>query len=406
MKILYYDCFSGISGDMNLGAMLDLGISEDYLIKELEKLNVHDEYEINITKDSRKEINGTRVDVLLKENEEAHHKNCCHCRNLKDIEDIINESSLNDDVKKLSLKIFNKVAEAEGKVHNKGIYEIHFHEVGAVDSIIDIVGAAICIDYLKPDAVISSSVETGSGFVKCAHGVLPVPAPATAEILKDIPIKCVGIPFEATTPTGAAILASIVSEFCDRKDFSIKSIGYGIGHKDEGDIPNVLRVFLGERKYAEKEQKDILSEKAFIIECNIDDMNPENYDYIMEKLFEMGSMDVYLTPIIMKKERPAVKLSVLLNGEILNKAEEFLLKETTSLGIRRYEVQKTMLKREDSTLKTMYGDIRVKSALLNGEKIRWKAEYEDCKRIASEKNIPIQNVYKEAAKCALQTGNY
>ena len=405
MKILYYDCFSGISGDMNLGAMLDLGISKDYLLGELQKLNIH-EYKINAVKDSRKGISGTRVDVLTKENRGINDENCCPHRNLKDIECIINESSLSDNVKKMSLDIFNKVAQAEAKVHDKDIYEIHFHEVGAVDSIIDIVGAAICIDYLKPDVIISSSVETGSGFVKCAHGILPVPAPATAEILKGVPLKCEGVPFEATTPTGAAILVSIVSEFCDKKDFSIKSIGYGIGHSDQGKVPNVLRVFWGERKYAEKGERDTLSEKAFVIECNIDDMNPENYDYIMEKLFEIGSMDVYLTPIIMKKERPAVKLSVLLSSTILPKAEEFLLKETTSLGIRKYEVEKTMLKRENSTLKTAYGDIRIKSALLNGKKIKWKAEYEDCKKIANEKNIPIQNVYKEAARCAFKMGNY
>lgn len=400
MKILYYDCFSGISGDMNLAALIDLGIKKEYLISELKKLNL-DEYDINVTRDSRKGINGTKVEVVLHEHEhdetEAHEHH--HHRNFRDIEKIINESSLSDDVKKLSLNIFSKVASAEAKVHNEDIYEVHFHEVGAVDSIVDIIGAAICIDYLKLDLIMCSSVEVGSGFVKCAHGVLPVPAPATAEILRGIPIKSSGVPFEATTPTGAAILSTIVNEFNSKNDFLIKKIGYGIGHKDEGSIPNILRVFLGEKRFDEKEQKDTLSERAFIIESNIDDMNPEVYDYIMEKLFEMGSMDVYMTPIIMKKERPATKISVLCSGEIFSKVEELLLKETTALGLRYYEVTKTMLKRESSVVKTMYGDIKVKTAIFKGEKIKYKPEYDDCKKIAIENNIPIQNVYKEVMRC-------
>lgn len=398
MKILYYDCFSGISGDMNLAALIDLGINKEYLISELKKLNI-DEYEIKVTKDARGAINGTRVDVVLHEHDEVESHEHHHHRNLKDIEKIINESALSDDVKKLSLNIFSKVAKAEAKVHNKDIYEVHFHEVGAVDSIVDIIGAAICIDYLKPDAIMCSSVEVGSGFVKCAHGLLPIPAPATAEILKGIPIKCSGVPFEATTPTGAAILSTIVNDFNCKKDFFVKKIGYGIGHKDEGSIPNVLRVFLGEKKFDEREQKDTFSERAFVIESNIDDMNPEIYDYIMEKLFKMGSMDVYMTPIIMKKERPAIKLSVLCSGEILSQVEELLLKETTSLGVRYYEVTKTMLKRESSIVKTIYGDIKVKTAVFGGEKIKYKPEYEDCKKIAVENNIPIQNVYKEVMRC-------
>lgn len=237
MKILYYDCFSGISGDRNLGALIDLGVDKDYLIGELSKLSIS-EYEIKVKRDARRGISGTRVDVLI---EEGHHH-----RNINDIKEIINKSSLSENVKKISLDIFLKVAEAEAKVHGKSIEEVHFHEVGAVDSIVDIVGAAVCFDYIKADMVLSSPVETGSGFVKCVHGILPVPAPATAEILCGIPLKSVGIPFEATTPTGAAILSTVASKFTEKKDFVINKIGYGIGYKDEGDVPNVLRVFLGE----------------------------------------------------------------------------------------------------------------------------------------------------------------
>lgn len=290
MKILYYDCFSGISGDMNLGALIDIGVDKDYLISELLKLNISG-YEIKVKKDVKNGISGTKVDVVLgsinkhaKElscehnndvheylhqhnNEQKHDHNHNHehkyehdnihkhthsisdyheHRNLMDIEQIVQASGLNENVKNISLKIFEKVAEAEAKVHNKSIEEVHFHEVGAVDSIVDIIGAAIGLDYLKVDKVECSTVEVGSGFVKCAHGILPVPAPATIEILKNIPIKS-NISFEATTPTGAAILAYSVDEFTDDKNFSVKRIGYGIGNKDDKDIPNVLRIFICER---------------------------------------------------------------------------------------------------------------------------------------------------------------
>ena len=261
MKILYYDCFCGISGDMNLGALLDLGVDKDYLKRELSKLNLDAEYELQVKKDNRKGISGTKIDVILTKSAHAHKHGCSHHeiqtgtesvhghhhhehRNLKDIEDIINTSSLSHKVKEISLAIFMKVAEAEAKVHGKSLYEVHFHEVGAVDSIIDIVGAAVCLDYLQVDKIMASTVQLGGGFVKCAHGIIPVPAPATVEILKNIPVKSGIVPFETTTPTGAAILAANVSSFSDHIDFAIEKIGYGIGHR-ELEIPNALRVYLG-----------------------------------------------------------------------------------------------------------------------------------------------------------------
>lgn len=269
MKILYYDCFAGISGDMNLGAMIDLGVNKEYLLKELSKLNISDEYEIKIKKDIKKGIQGTKVDVILKHehnhnhSEEHNEENCNHIhkddidshehhhehvhRNLKDIEDIINSSTLSDNVKKLSLNMFMKVAKGESKVHGKPLDEVHFHEVGATDSIVDIVGASICFDYLKVDKIMASTVELGGGFVKCAHGLIPVPAPATVEILKGIPVKSGAVSFETTTPTGAAILSANVDEFTDIKELLIDKVGYGIGQRDV-EIPNVLRVYLGEKK--------------------------------------------------------------------------------------------------------------------------------------------------------------
>lgn len=250
MKILYYDCFCGISGDMNLAALIDLGVPKEYLEQQLTKLNLNSEYEIKIEKSVKLGITGTRVDVILKDKPDDHeehvHNHGHHHRNLKDIEEIINSSDLSGKVKTLSLDMFMKVAEAEAKVHGKGLYEVHFHEVGATDSIVDMVGAAICLDYLKVDRIIASTVQVGGGFVKCAHGIMPVPAPATAEILKNIPISTGIVQFETTTPTGAAILAVNVNEFVPKVDFLIKKIAYGIGHRDL-EIPNVLRVYLGEK---------------------------------------------------------------------------------------------------------------------------------------------------------------
>ncbi|MDF2881935.1 MAG: hypothetical protein K0R54_2492, partial [Clostridiaceae bacterium] len=252
MKILYYDCFSGISGDMNLGAMIDIGVDKDYINKQLAKLNIN-EFELDIKKDSRKGISGTNLNVLVHNNddhlenhEHNHHMEHHHHRNLEDVRNIIMGSQLNDNIKSISMRIFMEVAKAEAKVHNCDINSIHFHEVGAVDSIVDIIGAAICFDYLNVDKIISSPIELGSGFVKCAHGLLPVPAPATAEILTGLPVTTGKVTFEATTPTGAAILKTMVNEFSKENHFKAIKVGYGIGNKDIGDIPNVLRVVIAE----------------------------------------------------------------------------------------------------------------------------------------------------------------
>ncbi|MBV7271782.1 LarC family nickel insertion protein [Clostridium sp. PL3] len=295
MKVLYYDCFCGISGDMNLAVLIDIGVPKEYLTQELSKLNLESEYEMKIERSEKLGITGTRVEVILKDkledmtysqeqvlhghnhehnnehihehshhhgdelhhNENKHkhehiheshiHNHEHHHRNLRDIEEIISSSDLSDKVKKLSLDMFMKVAEAEAKIHGKDLYEVHFHEVGAIDSIVDMVGAAICLDYLRVDKIIASPVQVGGGFVKCAHGLMPVPAPATAEILKNIPINTGIVQFETTTPTGAAILAANVQEFTSKAEFSIKKVAYGIGHRDL-EIPNVLRVYLGEQE--------------------------------------------------------------------------------------------------------------------------------------------------------------
>lgn len=428
MKILYYDCFCGISGDMNLAALIDLGVPKEYLMQEFSKINLNSEYEIKIERSSKLGITGTRVDVILKDklddkihiskqtlhehnhehshhnsNEQHHHaennyiekehghNHEHHHRNLKDIEKIINLSNLSDKVKKLSLDMFMKVAEAEAKVHGKTLYEVHFHEVGAIDSIVDIVGAAICLDYLNVDKIMASPVQVGGGFVKCAHGLMPVPAPATVEILKNIPINAGIVQFETTTPTGAAILASNVEEFTQKVDFLIKKIAYGIGHRDL-EIPNVLRVYLGEMESCEK------VEEQYILETNIDDMNPELYGYVEEKLFEVGALDVFKTPIFMKKGRPGIKLSVLTNQKVEKNILDVIFEETTSIGVRKYKVEKIMLNREFSKVKTEYGDITIKKSYYKGKLVKYKPEYEECKTIAKEKNIAIDKIYKAVYK--------
>ena len=404
MKILYYDCFSGISGDMNLGALIDLGIDRSYLLEELSKLKV-DGYTISAEKKIKNGISGTKVDVIL----EHHHHNYHNHRTLKDIELIINASDLDSKTKDISLGIFKKVAEAEAKVHNKSIEEVHLHEVGAVDSIIDIVGAAICFNYLKTDKVITSTVEVGSGFVNCAHGLLPVPAPATAEILKNIPIKS-NIPFEATTPTGAAIISYLTNEFKDNKNFKINKIGYGIGNRNNDNIPNVLRVFLAEDleestnklslEYDSINAKNesFLRGEVEILECNIDDMNPELYEYLMELLFRKGALDVYLTPIIMKKGRPGTKLNVIYNEEQGKEIEKTILTETTTLGFRKYRAKRNMLRREFNKIETKYGEFTIKNSYYGEERVKYKAEYDECKKAALESGVSINEIYREINK--------
>jgi pyridinium-3,5-bisthiocarboxylic acid mononucleotide nickel chelatase len=404
MRILYYDCFAGISGDMNLGAMVDLGVDVDVLKKELSKLPVHG-YEIKVQRDMRKGISGTRCEVVIEDHHhhapitlvhlhthEHHHHN-----SYSEIRQMITGSSLNDKVKSLSLSIFSKIAEAEAKIHHKPVDEVHFHEVGAVDSIVDIVGAAICIDQLAPDKIMCSTVELGGGMVKCAHGLYPVPAPATADIVSNMPVRRGTVDYEATTPTGAGILAACVNEFTDKTGFRIIKTGYGIGSKDS-TIPNVLRVFLCEQSTGDGTETN----SSFIVECNIDDMNPEFYDYIIDSLFAAGAKDVFITPIIMKKSRPAVKLSVLCTPDAEKRVNEVLFKETSTIGVRKFPVEKTMLERKIDQISTRFGEVRVKSAFYEGVCIKSKPEYDDCIKIARAKSIPVSQVYSEVERALAQ----
>lgn len=380
MKVLYYDCFSGISGDMNLGAMVDLGIDTGYLRSELEKLRLEG-WELISEKSQRHGITGTKITVKQTRHEHVH-------RHLSDIEKIINGSALSSKVKELSMKIFMKIAEAEAFVHGIPVEKVHFHEVGAVDSIIDIAGAAICFAALGIEAVYVSEVELGSGFVNCDHGRLPVPAPATTEIIKGIPVRVGGVDFEATTPTGAAIVTALGTKFGTGPALTITKTGYGIGHKEHPVVPNLLRVFLGETN--EDHGK---GHRAVLLEANIDDMNPEFYDHISDNLFRAGAADVFFTQIIMKKGRPGVILNVICEKGMENRLKEIIFTESTTVGMRSFEFNKDTLSREILKVDTMYGKVTVKRSFFGGKQVSVKPEYEECRKIASEKNIPVKEVY-------------
>jgi len=385
MKILYYDCFAGISGDMNLGAMIDLGVDAAYLEAELKKLNIEG-FHLEITKDMRRGISGTKAEVIVENPDNEKH------RHLRHVEEIVNNSSLSDKVKADSLKIFKLIAYAEAKVHQIEVERVHFHEVGALDSIADIVGAAICLDYLKVDKVLSSPIQLGGGTVKCAHGIMPVPAPATALIVENIPVKLGLVQHEATTPTGAAILAAMVDEFTEQINFPITKTAYGIGHRDVSEVPNVLRVFLSEEA---TKTTDVTEETATVLECNIDDMNPERYDFIMEQLFNAGASDAWLVPIVMKKSRPANMLSVLCNPEKVSRLKEIIFTQSTTIGLREYAIKKSVLKRNEITVKTKFGNVRVKQSIFEGKIVRSKPEFDDCRAIAVQQNCSIEDVERE-----------
>ncbi|MBE0068901.1 nickel pincer cofactor biosynthesis protein LarC [Thermoanaerobacterium thermosaccharolyticum] len=378
MKLLYFDCFSGISGDMTISSLLSHGIDVEKFKEELRGLSLEG-YELVFGTAEKNGIAANTFKVVCDDN---HH----HHRTMKDIEDIINKSSLNEDVKSLSLKIFRNLADAESKIHGLPPDEVHFHEVGAVDSIIDIVGTAILINMISPDKIIFSSLPVGSGFVNSQHGLIPVPAPATAELLKDIPIYDNGIKAELVTPTGAAIARTIADEFGVLPEVEISSIGYGAGFKDF-EIPNVLRTVIGT---VDAKKIDILK----VLETNIDDMSPEYYQYIFDELFKNGALDVYLTPIIMKKQRPANKLSVICTEEKSEILRKIIFKETSTFGIREYTVNRYPLQRDFKTVDTDIGRIRVKVGYMDGELIKSHPESDDVKAIAEKTGLSIQSVLK------------
>ncbi|MBI2558406.1 nickel pincer cofactor biosynthesis protein LarC [Candidatus Woesearchaeota archaeon] len=383
MKSAYFDCFSGISGDMIIGALIDLGLDLNYLKNELKKLNLGN-YEIESEKIMKKGIDATKFNVI--EKSRRHNKE----RNLSEIREIVDSSRLSNGIKNTIKKIFNKIAVAEAKIHNKSIDKIHFHEVGAVDAIIDIAGAAIGFKKLGINSIYCSKLNVGTGFVEFSHGKWPVPAPATAEILKSVPIYHNNIEAELVTPTGAAIITNFASKFGEMPSMKVEKIGYGAGSK-ELEQPNVLRVFIGEIENKENETINV-------IETNIDNMNPEIYPYVVDRLMESGALDAYLTNIIMKKGRPAIKITVLAENKDVDKLCNIIFDETTTLGVRIFTAEKRKLDREIKTINTKYGNVRVKVSKLNGKIQNTMPEYEDCARIAKLKRIPLKRVYEDVGK--------
>lgn len=392
---IYLDCFAGISGNMLLGALLDAGAPAELLRAELAKLPVTG-YQLCLSRVDKGGINALYLDVQIDEAGQAH-------RNLADIVAIIDNSALKPTVKETSKAIFTRLAQAEAKVHGVPINEVHFHEVGAVDSIVDIVGVVWALDYLQIEHIYGSRLHVGNGFVKCCHGLIPVPAPATAELLHGIPYYPGEIEKELVTPTGAAILATLGKGFGSMPEGFISSkIGYGAGTWDLV-IPNVLRLYLGEVTATSeiKQSESLADEQCLVIETNIDDQTPEIYGYIMDRLFAAGALDVWLTPIIMKKNRPATKLSVLIAPNCQCKVTEIIFQETTSIGMRFYPVTRAMADREFIIIGLPWGDVKVKVSSCQGKICNVAPEYEDCRKIAEKSGMPLKVVQQIALKEAM-----
>ena len=391
MRIAYLNCFSGISGDMIIGALIDAGLKKERLEKELNKLNLSG-YRLEVKKVVKKGISATNVNVKIEEDGIA--------RKLKDIVDIIDKSTLNLRDKKQIKKIFYKIGKAEAQIHQKDIESVHFHEVGGMDSIIDITSAVVGLRLLGIKEVYASALPLGHGFVKCAHGSIPVPAPATLELLKGVPVYDGGVNSEMVTPTGAGIVTSYVKKFEKRPLMEVKKVGYGAGEKDFA-IPNLLRITIGE--IAVKNESilgDYIRDEAILVETNIDDMNPEIYDFIIEKLLSQGALDVYLTPIQMKKNRPAHILSLIAYENDLKKLLVILFDESTTMGVRIREVKRLKLIHKSIIADTEYGKVRTKVAIYKGEVKNIAPEYEDCRKIAGKHKVPLKSIYDEAKEVA------
>ena len=397
MKIAYFDCFSGISGDMCLGALVDAGIPLNEIEKRLKKLPVRG-YRLTEKKVKRAGIAATKVDVNLKS---AISGRQSVVRRWKDIKKIIKTSTLSDDVKKKGYEIFKRIFEAEARVHGMSIDRVHLHELSGTDSLVDIFGTLTGLELLGFERIYSSPINLGSGFVNTAHGVLPVPAPATAELLKGVPVYSSGIPSELTTPTGAAIIKTLSAGFGEMPFFIPDHIGLGAGSRDFKDRPNVLRVLIGNSSsppFGKGGMGGFSNETITVIETNIDDMNPQIYEYIIERLFKEGALDVYLTQIIMKKTRPGIKMSVLCNSDKRDNLINLIFKETTTIGVRCYETNRVTMKRETKYVETKYGKVRVKYSVFGNSVSKSAPEYEDCRKLAKEKGIPLISVIDEAKK--------
>jgi uncharacterized protein (TIGR00299 family) protein len=425
MKTLYFNCFSGISGDMTIGALLDCGLGFDYLKTELRKLSVEG-YELRMSRVTRSNLSAIKFDVLIhgepkpiehhhhehshehgaehshdhaEHTHEHHHHDSGHFhRKASQILAMIGESKLTPKTKLIATDIFTKLAISEGKVHHIAPEDVEFHEVGAIDSIIDTVGAAIGFEALGIERFLCSSINVGSGFIHCQHGVFPVPAPATADLLRHATIYQKHVQTELVTPTGAAILAAVVNRFGDLSGFAAEKVGYGAGSKQFTDFPNCLRVMIGEEHAVAADQK---GPGVVVIEANIDDMTPQNFAYATEKLLAAGALDVFTIPIQMKKARPGQLLQVLASSDAVDRLTQVIFRETSTIGIRRYAVERSVLDREFVEVATEFGNVNIKVSTMDGEVMNAAPEYEDCARIAQEKNVPLKKIQSLAMKAYL-----
>lgn len=404
-RVLYFDCFAGASGDMILGALLDLGLDLEALKNELAGLSLPG-YRVEAGKVVKSGFSATKFDVLDEAghnfdeqdgHEHQHHHS--HRRNLSDITGIIEESRLATEVKAGSLAIFRRLADAEAKIHGTTPEEIHFHEVGAVDAIVDIVGAVIGFRLLHIGKIVVSPLPLGRGFVHCQHGLIPVPAPATLELLSGMPVFGSEHNGETVTPTGAAILSTLAAACGPMPALNVIKVGYGAGTRDFG-VPNLLRVVLGEESKSAANFQGCSPETVMELEANIDDMNPEFYDFAFEQLFKKGALDVFLVPVLMKKNRPANIIRVLCAEKDLNELVGIMFRETSTLGVRVNRGQRFCLPREVVTVLTQYGEIRLKLARLNGQVVNCAPEYEDCKRQAAAHGVPVKKVYLAALQAS------
>jgi uncharacterized protein (TIGR00299 family) protein len=433
MRIAYLDCFSGVSGDMFLGAVLDVGVSTQLLEETVAALNIGARLEVSHV--NRGGISATKVDVYAHgekdlprevyweqrnresqhghphgkhEHHESHHTHHEHphqqhnhshdpSRGLKEIRQIIGQSTISAGAKKIAIRIFEALGKAEARIHNTDIENVHFHEVGAVDAMVDIVCAAVGFETLKVDALIVSPLNVGGGTVQCAHGVLPVPAPATLELLRGSPIYSTDIQAELVTPTGAAIVSTLATRFAAFPALRVEKIGYGAGTRDFPGQPNVVRLSIGEAQ--SEVSADRAQETITVLETNLDDSNPQVFAYVMDRLFEQGALDAFGIPIYMKKNRPGMLLTVLCRHEDAAKLTRLIFTETTTLGVRQRQEKRAVLERAWIDVATQWGNVRMKVARLDGAITNYAPEYEDCKRIALEHHVALKNVMQEAMNC-------
>jgi uncharacterized protein (TIGR00299 family) protein len=380
MKIAYFDCFSGISGDMILGALVDAGLELEALRAELARLNLPG-WAVEGSRVSRGGITATRVEVKVSAEQPERH--------LSQIVDILSGGQLDAEVAEKAIGIFSRLAEVESGIHGIEPSQVHFHEVGAADALIDVVGTVAGLKLLGVEQVFASAVRLGKGFVQCRHGTLPVPVPATLALLKGVPVERSEVPAELVTPTGAALITGLAEGFGSAPPMTLEQIGRGAGGRDLKELPNLLRVFIG-RTGAGCER-----DQAILLETNIDDMNPELYGSLVEILLGEGALDAYLMPVVMKKGRPAVILSVLASEEKAERLTEMIFGHTTTLGVRIHRVNRIKLPRRIGWVKTSWGKLRVKVATFQGRE-RISPEFEDCSRVARDHDLPLWQVYREA----------